>query len=76
MDELKKQGKLLITDYELGVLKKYNINVTKRRTIDEVLFLIDEFLQENYDIANEEYDELDYVANRLNERKYYMEVNK
>lgn len=74
MDELKKYGKnILINDYEKSILLKYNIDVTKCASIDEVLLLVDRL---EYDLDDEEYDELDYVANSLAERKYYMETNK
>ena len=69
-------GKLLINDYELSILKKYNIKVNKNTSFDEVLFLIDMFINDAYDLTNDEYEELDYVANNLMERKYYMETNK
>lgn len=71
MDELKKYGKnILINDYEISVLLKCNIDVTKCSGVDEVLFLIDKYL-DDADITDEEYDEIDYVANNLSERKYY-----
>lgn len=74
MDELKKYGKnILINDYEKSILLKYNIDVIKCTSIDEVLLLVDRL---EYDLDDEEYDELDYVANSLAERKYYMETNK
>ena len=74
MDELKKYGKnILINDYEKSILLKYKIDVIKCTSIDEVLLLVDRL---EYDLDDEEYDELDYVANSLAERKYYMETNK
>lgn len=74
MDELKKYGKnILINDYEASVLLKYNIDVKNCGSLDEVLLLIDRV---EYDLSDEEYDELDYVAGMLAERKYYMELNK
>ena len=74
MDELKKYGKnILINDYEKSILLKYNIDVIKCTSIDEVLLLVDRL---EYDLDDEEYDELDYVASSLAERKYYMETNK
>ena len=77
MDELKKYGKnILINNYELNVLAKCNIDVTKCNSIDEVLLLIDRYLDNEYDLDDEEYDEIDYVASNLSERKYYGEVNK
>lgn len=74
MDELKKYGtNILINDYEKSILLKYNINVLKCNSIDEVLLLIDRIID---DLEDEEYEELDYIASILAERKYYMETNK
>ncbi len=72
MDELKKYGdNIVINDYEISVLDKCNIDVVKCKTIAEVLLLIDRYL-DDADILDEEYDEIDFVANNLNERLYYM----
>ena len=74
MNELKKYGKnILINDYEKSILLKYNINVLECNSIDEVLLLIDRIID---DLEDEEYDELDYIASVIAERKYYMETNK
>ncbi len=74
MDELRKFGKnILINENEANILLKYNIDVTKCNSIDEVLLLVDRV---DDDLTDEEYDEIDYVANNLAERKYYMEMNK
>ena len=74
MDELRKFGKnILINENEANILLKYNIDVTKCNSIDEVLLLVDRV---DDDLTDEEYDEIDYVANNLTERKYYMETNK
>ncbi len=72
MDFLKQVGNILITEKELDILKKYQINVNEHSMIDEVLLLIDRFLADSYDLSDEEYEELDYVASCLNERKYYL----
>ena len=77
MDELKKYGKdILINEYETNVLLKCNIDVKKCNSIDEVLLLIDRYLDDVIDLDDEEYDEIDYVAGNLSERKYYGETNK
>lgn len=74
MDELRKFGKnILINENEANILLKYNIDVTKCNSIDEVLLLVNRV---DDDLTDEEYDEIDYVANNLAERKYYMETNK
>ena len=65
MDELKKYGdNIVINDYEISVLSKCNI-------IAEILLLIDRYL-DDADLEDEEYEEIDFVANNLSERLYYM----
>ena len=72
MDEIKKYGdNIVINDYEKNVLIKCNIDVSKCKAMQEVLLLIDRYL-DDADLEDEEYDEIDYVANNLNERLYYM----
>ena len=72
MDELKKYGEnIYVNDYEICVLNKCNIDVSKCKTLAEVLLLIDRYL-DDANLDDEEYDEIDYVANNLNERLYYM----
>ena len=71
MDELKKYGEnIYVNDYEISVLNKCNIDVSKCKMLSEVLLLIDKYL-DDADIYDEDYDEIDYVANILNERLYY-----
>jgi hypothetical protein len=77
MDELKKYGSnIWINNYELSVLEKCDIDVKGCNTIDEVLLLIDKYLDDAIDLNDEEYDEIDYVAGNLSERKYYWGTNK
>lgn len=72
MDELKKYGEnIYVNDYEISVLNKCNIDVKKCKTLAEVLLLIDRYLDDSF-LDDEEYDEIDFVANNLNERLYYM----
>ena len=48
MDELKKYGdNIVINDYEISVLNKCNIDVTKCKTLAEVLLLIDRYLDDS-----------------------------
>ena len=47
MDELKKYGdNIVINDYEKNVLIKCNIDVSKCKTMQEVLLLIDRYLDD------------------------------
>ena len=71
MNSNKKFGEnILINDYKVSVLLKYNIDVTNCNSIDEVLLIVDIV---DDDLTDEECDELDYVASTLAARKYYME---
>ncbi len=71
MDELKKYGyNIYVNDYEKSVLSKCNIDVNTCKTMAEVLLLIDRYLDDLDD--DEEYEEIDFVANNLSERQYYM----
>ena len=73
MDELKKVGdNIYINDYELSVLIKYGIDVSKCKTINEVLLLIDYYVG-FFEFTDEEYEEIDLIANILSERLYYMQ---
>lgn len=72
MDELKKYGRnIYVNGYEKSVLEKCGIDVDKCMDISEVLLLIDRYLGD-VELSLEEYEEVDYVANILNERLYYM----
>ncbi|MEG0977498.1 MAG: hypothetical protein RSF02_02975 [Bacilli bacterium] len=63
---------VLLKEDEIEILKKYNIVVNDSATIDEVLFLIDKFCNEEADLLADEFLELDIIAANLAERKYYM----
>lgn len=67
--------KLMLDDYEISVLKKYNIDVSKCANLREVTLLVEMFM-DNYELDSEELDELDYVLEKLQERNYYQNTNK
>lgn len=73
MNNFKSLGKnVLLKEDEIEILKKYNIVVNDSATIDEVLFLIDKFCNEEVGLLDDEFLELDIIAANLAERKYYM----
>lgn len=75
-DMLKKvNDNILISDGDISTLKKYDIIVNKYSTIQELLFKIDQILNDE-ELSDDEYDELDYIANNLQERNYYKNTNK
>ena len=72
---VKTKNNLLINENDIATLKKYDIDVDNYKSIDELLFIIDDILN-NEDLSNDEQDELDYILSTLQERNYYLNVNK
>lgn len=64
---------LLINESDIETLKKYDIDVDKYTKISEVLYQIDNIIN---DLDSEEADELDYIAQTMQERMYYSEYKK
>ena len=67
--------KLMLDDYEINVLKKYNIDISNCNNLREVTLLVEHFM-DNYELDSEELDELDYFLEKLQERNYYQNTNK
>lgn len=67
--------KLMLDDYEISVLKKYNIDISNCNNLREVTLLVEHFMN-NYELDSEELDELDYILEKLQERNYYQNTNK
>lgn len=61
---------LLLSDYQIDVLERNNINYKKYSNMSSLLFEIEEYLNE------EENEELDEVSRQLAEIHYYNETNK
>ena len=76
-DELlvKTKNNLLISQKDINILKYYNIDVDNYKTINELLYAIDNILN-NEDLDSDEEEELDYIASTLQERNYYLNFNK
>ena len=70
---IKTKKGLLINEDDINTLKKYNIDVNKYSKITEVLYQIDNIIN---DLDDEDYEELDYIASNLQERMYYKDYNK
>ena len=67
--------KLMLDDYEISVLKKYNIDVSECANLREVILFVEMFMDQ-YELDSEELDELDYILEKLQERNYYQNTNK
>ncbi len=77
MDDLltKTKNDLLISVNDINTLKKYEIDVNEFTTINELIFRIEDIIN-NEDLSSDEIDELDYISETLQERNYYMNTNK
>ena len=71
---LKKQSNgMLLSDNHINILNKYDIDYLKCSSINDLLYQIDEVLNEGeYD----EVDDLEWVSIDLAERNYYQNTNK
>ena len=64
---------LLLTDKQVETLNRYKINTSKIKSMDELMFMINQAV----DGADEdEYPELEHLAEVLAERKYYETTRK
>ena len=77
MDDLltKTKNDLLISVNDINTLKKYEIDVNEFTTINELIFRIEDIIN-NEDLSSDEIDELDFISETLQERNYYMNTNK
>ena len=62
--------KIYLTKYQIAVLERYHIEYNKCSDIKEILFLIDDYLEYDYE------EELDDLAKSLQEFSYYNYTNK
>ena len=64
-------GGLLLTNKEIEILDRYNIDYKKCISLKEVIYLIEE-VKENED----EIDDLELISQSISERDYYLNTNK
>lgn len=64
---------LLLSDKHISILNRYNINYKKYNNINNLLFDIEEYLNDNGDLDN---DDLEWVSSDLSERNYYQNTKK
>ena len=67
---LPRENGMLLSDYQVEVLLRNGIDYLKYSSIKEILFEINDILDE------EENEELENVAKTLDETNYYQNVNK
>ena len=67
----KRENGLLLSDEEIEVLKRYDIDYLNYSNISSLLFEIEEYLNNNPDA-----EDLENVSGRLAEFQYYYETEK
>ena len=67
---VRRSNGLLLSNYQVNVLKRNGLDYLKYGNIHDLLFDIEECLYDNYD------DELDLVSSQLAEFVYYNETKK
>ena len=72
MLKARKNG-LLLTDNQVETLERYGIDLSKIKSNEELIYFIEEANKGTYD---DEYSELDYLADELSQRRYYEETKK
>ncbi len=72
MLKARKNG-LLLTDNQVATLERYGINAGNVKSTEELIYLIEEANKGTWD---DEYSELDYLADELSQRRYYEETKK
>lgn len=69
---MKKHNNIYISDEQINVLNKYNININKYTNINELIFDIEEYLNDSYEVL----EDLEWVSQTLSEYNYYNNTNK
>lgn len=69
---LRKINNIYITEEQVNILKKYGIDINKYKTISELIYTIENYLNNSV----ESLDDLDWVSQSLSEYNYYNNTNK
>ena len=70
---LKKEGNLLLSSNEIKVLERYDINYKTCHNMHELIYLIEEYLDNSDENS---LDDLEEISINISERNYYMNTNK
>lgn len=75
LDELKQVKKnIYLNNREIQILKMYDIDFQNCVDMNDLLFKIDNVLNDLYD--NSDMEDLEWVSSSISERNYYMNTNK
>ena len=67
---VKINNNIFLTQYQIAVLERFHIEYATCNSIQEILFLIDDYLDTDYE------EELDEISRSLQEFNYYNYTNK
>ena len=67
---VKINNKLYLTNYQIEILNKYNINYENLGSLSSIIYVAEEILEED------DYEDLDEIIKELAERNYYENTNK
>ena len=67
---VKVNDKLYLTNYQIDVLKRNDINPLTYNSLKDIIYVAEEAYEETLD------EELDLILGELSERNYYENVNK
>lgn len=75
LDELKQvKRNIYLNNREMQILKMYDIDFQNCVDMNDLLFKIDNVLNDLYD--NSDIEDLEWVSSSISERNYYMNTNK
>lgn len=66
---------LSLTEGQIALLQRYNIEFENAKTLTDVLFSINTFLN-NTELDDEEYEEIEDISLEIAERNYYNNTTK
>ena len=69
---LKNHNGIFISDEQLNILKKYNIDINNYKNISELIYEIEKYLNDSYETL----EDLEWVSESLSEFNYYNNTNK
>lgn len=62
---------IYLTNYEIEILNKYKISYNNCSSLKDIIFLIEEVLNEDNSL-----DDLESISKSISERDYYLNTNK
>ena len=69
---MKRHNNIYISDEQIEILKMYDINIDKYVNLNELIYDIEDRLNDSYEIL----EDLEWVSQTLSEYNYYINTNK